>query len=78
MSRGCMGIDWHAWGRVGGTALPGRRGRSGEEWSWLREEEQSLRKSWWGRAWDCVGKAGGWLGWWVNREEGEPREAGGC
>lgn len=36
MSRGCMGIDWHAWERVGGTALTGRRGWSGEEWSWQK------------------------------------------
>jgi len=36
MSRGCMGIDWHAWERLGGTALTGRRGWSGEEWSWQK------------------------------------------
>ena len=54
--------------------MTGRRGRSGEEWSWQREQKSNHCRSPDGeRARGFVGAAGGWLGRWVSREEGAPR-----
>lgn len=54
--------------------MTGRKGRSGEEWSWQREQKSSPCKSPDGEsARGFIGTAGGWLGRRVSREEGGPR-----